>query len=312
MSNSSWSPKLQHAKLPCPSSSAGVCSNSYPLSQRCHPTISSSVASFSPALKLPHIQVFSNESPLFIRWPKYWSPSFSNGTSNEYSGLISFRTDWFDLLAVQGSLKSLLQHHSLRASVLCHSAFFMDQLSHPYMTTGRTIALTLWTFVCKAMSLLFNILSRFVIAFLLRSKSLLISWLQSLLPMILEPKKIRSVILEHEKRNLRHGLIINSAAIHYEALWYRVLHVKNNCIINSNITEGNSLVSWVLVSYIYRHCPNPVGIFDKQKLSDKQCYWGPVPFQHQPHTSHIIRTDDRNNLSQHHCRSSKGNITLWY
>ena len=185
-------------------------------------------------------------------------------------------------------------------------------LYSPYMIPGKIIAWTIWTFVCKAMSLLFNILSRFVIAFLLRSKSLLISWPQSLLPMILEPKKIKSVILEHEKRNLRHGLIINSAAIHYEALWYRVLHVKNNCIINSNITEGNSLVSWVLVSYIYRHCPNPVGIFDKQKLSDKQCYWGPVPFQHQPHTSHIIRTDDRNNLSQHHCRSSKGNITLWY
>ena len=164
----------------------------------------------------PSIRVFSNELALLIRWLEYWS--FSISPSNEYSGLISFRIDWFDLLAVQGSLKSLLQHHSLRASVLCHSAFFMDQLSHPYMTTGRTIALTLWTFVCKAMSLLFNILSRFVIAFLLRSKSLLISWLQSLLPMILEPKKIRSVILEHEKRNLRHGLIINSAAIHYEAL----------------------------------------------------------------------------------------------
>ena len=127
----------------------------------------------------PRIRVFSNESVLHIRWPKYWSFSFSISPSNEYSGLISFRIDWFDLLAVQGILKSLLQHYSSKASILQHSAFFIVQLSHPYMTTGKTIALTLQTFVGKVMSLLSNILSRLVIAFLPRTKHLLISWLQS-------------------------------------------------------------------------------------------------------------------------------------
>ena len=137
----------------------------------------------------PSIRVFSSESVLRIRRPKYWSFSFSIGPSNEYSGLISFRIDWFDLVAVQGTLKNLLQHHSSKTSVLWHSALFMVQLSHPYMTTGKTIALTRRTFVGKVMSLLFNMLSRFVIAFLPRSKCLLISWLQSLSAVILEPKK---------------------------------------------------------------------------------------------------------------------------
>ena len=125
------------------------------------------------------IRVFSNESDLHIWWPKYWSFSFNISLSNEYSGLISFRMDWLDLLAVQGTLKSLLQHYSTKASILQCSAFFMVQLSHPYMTTGKTIALTRWTFVGKVMSLLFNMPSRLVTAFLLRSKRLLISWLQS-------------------------------------------------------------------------------------------------------------------------------------
>ena len=125
----------------------------------------------------PSIRVFSNELALRIRWPKYWSYSFSISPSNEYSGLISFRMDWLDLLAVQGTLKHLLQHHSSKASILQHSAFFTVQLSHPYMTTGKTIALTRWTFADKVMSLLFNMLSRLVITFLLRSKRLLISWL---------------------------------------------------------------------------------------------------------------------------------------
>ena len=126
----------------------------------------------------PSIRVFSNESAFHIRWPKYWSFSFSISLSSEYSGLISFRIDWFDLLAVQGTLKSFLQHHSSKASVLWRLAFFMVQLSHPYMTTGKTIALTRWIFVGKVMSLLFNMLFRFVMAFLPRSKHLLISWLQ--------------------------------------------------------------------------------------------------------------------------------------
>ena len=138
----------------------------------------------------PSIRVFSNESALYIRWPKYWSFSFNISPSKEYPGLVSFRMDWLDRLAVQGTLKSLLQHHSSKATILLHSAFFIVQLSHPYMTNGKTIALNSWTFVGKVMSLLFNMLSRFVIAFLPRSKRLLISWLQSPSTVILEPKKI--------------------------------------------------------------------------------------------------------------------------
>ena len=147
---------------------------------------------FLPSV-FPSIRVFFNESALRIRWPKYWSFSFSISASNEHSGLISFRIDWFELLAVQGTLKSLLQHHSSKASILQHSAFFMDQLSHRYMTTGKTIALTRWTFVGKVMSLHFNMLSRLVIAFLPRSKHILISWIQSPSAVILEPKKIKSL-----------------------------------------------------------------------------------------------------------------------
>ena len=137
----------------------------------------------------PSIRVFSSESVLCIKWPKYWSFSFSINPSNEYLGLISFRIDWFDLLAVQGTFRSLLQHHSSKASVLWCSAFFMVQLSHPYMTTGKTIALTRRTFVGKVMSLLFHILSTLVIAFFPRSKHLLISWLQSPSAVILEPPR---------------------------------------------------------------------------------------------------------------------------
>ena len=137
----------------------------------------------------PSIMVFSNESALHIRWPKYWSFSFNINPSNEHSGLISFKMDWLDLLAVQETLKSLLQHHSSKASILQHSAFFTVQLSHPYITTGKTIALTRQTFVGKVMSLFFNILSRLVITFLPRSKPLLISWLRSPSAVILEPPK---------------------------------------------------------------------------------------------------------------------------
>ena len=141
----------------------------------------------------PSLRVFSNELAFCIRWPNYWSFSFSISPSSEYSGLIPFRMDWLDLLAVQGTLKSLLQHHSSKASVLQCSAFFMVWLSHPYMTTGKTIALTIQTFVGKIMPLLFNTLSRFVRAILSRSKHLLISWLQLPSALTLEPKKIKSV-----------------------------------------------------------------------------------------------------------------------
>ena len=139
----------------------------------CHPFL-------LPPSILPSIRVFSNESALHIRWPKYWSFSFNIGPSNEYLGLISFRMDWLDLLARQGTLKSLFQHHSSKASILRHSAFFIVQLSHPYMTTGKTIALTRWTFVGKVMSLHFNMLSRFVMTFLPRSKCLLVVWLEKI------------------------------------------------------------------------------------------------------------------------------------
>ena len=151
-----------------------------------------------PLLLLPLIfpsvfpRVFSNESALRIRWPKYWSFSFNFSLSNEHPRLICFRIDWLDLLAVQGTLKNLLQNHSSKAPILRHSASITVQLSHPYMTTGKTIALTRWTFVNKVISLLFNMLSRLVITFLSRSKRLLISWLQSLSAVILEPKKVKS------------------------------------------------------------------------------------------------------------------------
>ena len=156
MSNSLQSHELQHTRPPCPSPTPGVYSNSCPPHPWCHPAISSSVVPFSSCPPIPpSIRVFSNESTLHMRWPKYWSFSFSISPSNEYSGLISFRMDWLNLLAVQETLKSLLQHHSSKASIFQHSAFFIVQLSHPYMATGKTIALTRWTFVGKVMSLFF-------------------------------------------------------------------------------------------------------------------------------------------------------------
>jgi len=172
------------------------------------PTFSSSVVPFSAYLQsCPASGSFSNETVLHIRWPKYWSFSFSISPSNEYSGLLSLRTDWFDLLAVQGTLKSILQHHSSEASILQHSAFFMVQLSHPYMTTGKTKALARWTVVDKAMSLYFNMMSRLVIAFLPRSKCLLISWLQSPSAGILEPKKIKSLTVSTVSPSICHEVM---------------------------------------------------------------------------------------------------------
>ena len=169
MSDPSRPHESQHTRPPC---SSPTYSNWCPLSQWCHPAILSSVIPFSSCPQIsPSIRVFSNESTLLMRWPKYWSFSFSISPSNEHPGLISFRMDWLDLLAVQGTLKSLLQHHSSKASILWHSA----QLSHPYMTTGKAITLTIWTFVSKVMSLVFNMLSKLVIDFLPRSKRLLTS-----------------------------------------------------------------------------------------------------------------------------------------
>ena len=155
----------------------------------------------------PSIRVFSNESVVCIRWPKYWSFSFSISPFNEYSGLISFRRDWLDLPAVQGTHKSLLQHHSSNASILWHSVFFIVQLSHPYMTTAKTIALTRWTFAGIVTSLLFNMLSRLVIAFLPRNKRLLISWLQSPYAVILETPKIRSLTVSIVSPSICHEVM---------------------------------------------------------------------------------------------------------
>ena len=175
MSNSLWPHGLKHARLPCPSPTPGAYSNTCSSSQWCHPTILSSVIPFSSCPQSSQHQGLFQMSVLHIRWPKYWSFSFSISPSSEYSGLISFRIDWFDLLPVQGTLKSPLQHHSSKASILLCSAFFIVQLSHPYMIPGKTIALTRWTFIGKVTSLFFSMLSRLVIAFLPRSKHLLIS-----------------------------------------------------------------------------------------------------------------------------------------
>ena len=182
-----------------------VYSNSCPSSRWCHLILCHPLL-LLPSL-FPSIRVFSNESVLRIRWLNYWSFSFSISPSNEYSGLISFRMDWLDLLVVQGTLKSLLQYHSSKASILQCSAFFIVQLSHPYVATGKTIALTRWTFVGKVMSLLFNMLSRLVIAFLPRSECLLISWLQSPYAMILEPSKIKSVTVSTISPSICHEVM---------------------------------------------------------------------------------------------------------
>jgi len=182
--------ELQHARAPCPSPTPGVHSNSRPLSWWCHPAISSSVVPFSSCPQSLPASVFSNESTLRMKWPNYWNFSFSITPSREHPGLISFRMDWLDILA--DSLKSLAQHHSSKASILQCSAFFIVQLSNPYMTTGKTIVLTRWIVFGKVMSLLFNTLSRLVITFLPRSKCLLLSWLQSPSAITLEPPKILS------------------------------------------------------------------------------------------------------------------------
>ena len=164
MSNSLWPHGLQHARLPCPSPTPRVYSSSCPLNQWCHPTVSSSIVPFfSCPQSFPASGSFQISQFFAIRWPKYWSFSFSISPSNEYSGLISFRIDWFDLLVVQETLKSLLQHHNSKTSILQCSAFFIAQLSHPYMTAGKTIALTRWNFVGKVMSLLCNMLFGLVI-----------------------------------------------------------------------------------------------------------------------------------------------------
>ena len=172
----------------------------------CHPLL------LLPSIS-PSVRVFSNESALSIRWPKYWSFSFTISPSNEHPGLTSFRMDWMDLFAAQGTLKSLLQHHSSKASILQRSAFFTVQHSHPYVTTGKTIALTRWTVLDKVMSLLLNMLSKLVITFLPRSKRLLISWLQSPSAVILEPRKIKSATVSAVSPSISHEVMRPDAMI---------------------------------------------------------------------------------------------------
>ena len=204
---------LQHTRPPCPSPTPSLPkltsievvmpSNHLIL---CRPLL-------LPPSIFPSIRVFSNQSILHIRWPKYWNFSFNISPSTQHSGLISFRMDWLDLLAIQWTLKSLLQHHSSKAPILRHSAFFIVQLSHPYMTTRKTIALTRQTFVGKVMSLLFNMLSRLVTTFLPRSKHLLISWLQSPSAVILEPKIIKSATISSVSPSICHEVMGPDAMI---------------------------------------------------------------------------------------------------
>ena len=212
VSDSLWLHGLQHSRLSCPSPTPRAYSKSCPSSQWCHPTISSSVIPFSSSLQsFPASGSFQMSQLFESGGPKCWSFSFSISPSNEYSGLISFRMNWLTLLAVQGTLKSLLQHHSSKASILQRSGFFIVQLSHPCMTTGKTIAR--WTFVGEVMSLLFNMLSRLVIAFLPQSKHLLIWWQQSPSAVILEPKKIMSVTLSIVSPSICHEMMGPNAMI---------------------------------------------------------------------------------------------------
>ena len=200
----------------------------------------------------PSIRVFSNESTLRMRWPKYWSFSFSISPANEHPGLISFRMDWLEILAVQGTPKSLLQNHSSKASILQHSAFFTVQLSHPYMTTGKTIALTRWTFACKVMSLLFNILSRLVITFLPRSKLLLISRLQSPSAVILEPPKIKSDTVSTVSPSISHEVMGPEAMILvFWMLSFKPTFLLSSFTFNTRLFSSSSLSAIRVVSSAY-------------------------------------------------------------
>ena len=213
VSNCLWPHGLQLARLLCPSPIPEAYSNSCPLSKWCRPTISSCHPILLPPSTSPSIRVFSSEAVLHISWSKYWSFSLSINPSNEYSGLISFKIDRLDLIAVQGTLKCLLQHNSSKATIFLCSAFFIVQLSYPYMTTGKNISLTKQTFMGKIMSLLFNMLSRLNIAFLPRSKYLLISWLQSPSAVILEPPKIKSATVSFVSPSIFHGVLGPDAMI---------------------------------------------------------------------------------------------------
>ena len=251
VSNSLWPHEPQHARPPFPSPTPRALPKLMSIESvmpsnhliLCRPLL------LLPSI-FPSIRVFSNKSVLRMRWPEFQSFSFSISPSNEHPGLICFRMDWLDLLAVQGTLKSLLQHQSSKASILRRSAFFIVQMSHPYMTTGKTIALTKWTFVGKVMSLLFNMLSKLVIAFLSRSKCFLISWLQSPSGVILEPKKIKSVPVSIVSPTICHEVMRPGAMIlvfwmlsfkptfSLNAIQYEIVHPGQECVRLTHILES--------------------------------------------------------------------------
>ena len=253
MSDSLRPHESQHARPPCPSPTPGVHPDSHPSSQWCK---SSHLILCRPLLLLPpippSIRVFSNESALHIRWPKYWSFIFSINHSNEYSGLISFRIDWLNFPAVQGTFLSFLQHHNSKVPILRRSAFFMVQLSHLYMTTGKTIALTIWTSMGKVMSLCFNMLSRLVIVFLPRSKCLLISWLQSPFVVISEPPKIKSVTVSIVFRSICHEVIgLDAMVLAYWMLSFKPVFSLSSFALIKRLFSSSSLSAIGVVSSAY-------------------------------------------------------------
>ena len=250
MSRSLWPHGQQHTRLLCPPLSPRVCSNSCPFSQWCYLTISSSAIPFFCLQSFPISR--SKESAIHIRGPKYWIFTFSIRPSSEYSGLIAFRIDWFDLCAVPGTLKSLLQHHNLKASILQQSAFSTVQFSGLYMTTWKTIALTVQTFVGKVMPLLFNTLSRFVITFLPRSKRLLISWLQLPSAVILELKKRKSVTAMTYSPSICHEVM----GLHATILVFLILSFKpafslSYFILINRLSSSSSLSAIKVISSAY-------------------------------------------------------------
>ena len=284
VSDSLWPHESQHIRPPCPSPTPGVHSDSRPHLVLCRPLL------LLPPIP-PSIRVFSSESTLRMRWAKYWSFSFSIILSKEIPGLISFRMDWLDLLAVQGTLKSLLQHRSSKASIIQHSAFFTVQLSHPYMTTGKTIALTRQTLVSKVMSLLLKILSRLVITFLPRSKRLLISWLRSLSAVILEPPKIKSDTVSTVSPSISHEVMGPDAMIFvFWMLSFRPTFLLSSFTFIKRLLSSSSLSAIRVVSSAYLRllifflailipaCAYSSPVF--LMMYSKRRSWHPVPSLH--------------------------------
>ena len=259
---------LQHTRPPYSSPAPRLYSDSCPLSRWCHPTISSCCPFLIPTSIFSSIMVFSNASFLHLRWPKYLSFSFSISPSNKHSGLISFRMDWFDLLTVQGTLKSLLKHHNTKTSLLLCSAFFIVQLSHPYMAIGKTIALTRWSFVGKVISLLFNMLSRLVRTFLPRSKHILISWLQSPSAVILELQKIKSATVSTVYPPICHEMREPDAMIFvFWLLSFKPTFSLSSFTFIKRLFSSSSLsaIGWYLIYFFWYYCLHGVATTRRAK-----------------------------------------------